>query len=182
MATICFYKQLIKGPKDVCYAFARSNPFPITKLEILRAEGTDEAFEILLQGDARWHVDAYCERHWKGEYPVVPAGYAEQGSFGDPFAGKIRNYTMKERSLLLDLEVYCSAVDSTNLPIAEEEFDEEKKGYTYEEELEDFREEIQNWHFKAGTEVPDDFPEELILTAEEVPAKGHEPQLDEDPR
>lgn len=132
MANICLYKILIKGSKAACYAFIDMMPSYNADKEILREEGTDSEYELVLKGDCKWSVSAYTENI---ENPQ-PLTAEEINNIED---GDHWDKTIKDKSVLLDCEIFCNSKDI-----------DEPTWATYE-------------HYKNGIEIKDECPKELHI-------------------
>ena len=132
MANICLYKIKVKGTKAACYAFIDMMPSYNADKEILSEEGTDDAYELVLRGDCKWSVSAYTE---KMENPQ-PWSQEEISKIED---GDHWDKTLKDKSVLLDCEIFCNSKDIDDSSWA-----------TYE-------------HYNKGVEIRDECPKELHI-------------------
>ena len=132
MANICLYKILIKGSKPACYAFIDMMPSYNADKEILREEGTDEVYELVLRGDCKWSVSAYTNR-MENPQPFTDEEIAkiEDGDHWDK--------TLKDKSILLNCEIFCNSKDIDNSSWAIFE------------------------HYNKGTVIRDECPKELHI-------------------
>ena len=132
MANICLYKILIKGTKSACYAFIDMMPSYNADKEILREEGVDDAYELVLRGDCKWSVSSYTER-MENPQPFTDEEIAaiEDGDHWDK--------TLKDKSVLLNCEIFCNSkdIDDSSWAIFE--------------------------HYNKGTVIRDECPKELHI-------------------
>ena len=132
MANICLYKIKIKGARNACYAFIDMMPSYNADKEILSEEGTDSEYELVLRGDCKWSVSAYTE---KMDNPI-PFTAEEIDKIED---GDHWDKTLKDKSILLDCEIFCNSKDIDDSVWA-----------TYE-------------HYNRGKEIFDECPKELHI-------------------
>lgn len=107
MANYCDYKVIVKGKKNACYAFFGSMSC-VEEKWIVEEGGTDEAYTIQFEGNCKWAVDAYCTP-WDGEFPVIlPEDADEAMAVAEE---KYWYNTVKERSKMFEVEVWCNSAD-----------------------------------------------------------------------
>lgn len=104
MANICMYKIKVKGSRQACYAFINMMPSYSYEKEILDESGTDEDYELILRGDCKWGVSAYTSPM---ENPQ-PFTQEELDAVQD---GDHWDKTLKDKSVLLDCEIFCNSKD-----------------------------------------------------------------------
>lgn len=107
MANYCDYKVIVKGKKNACYAFFGSMSC-VEEKWIVEEDGTDTAYTIQFEGNCKWAVDAYCTP-WDGEFPVIlPEDADEAMAVAEE---KYWYNTVKERSKMFEVEVWCNSAD-----------------------------------------------------------------------
>lgn len=136
MANICEYRVKVKGRKNACYAFLGSMPH-MDYRNVNSEVGSDMEYEMIISGNCKWSVDAYCKK-WDGDFPAdLPADSNE--AYEE--AGKRYCYvTVKERSELFNTEVWCNSCDIDGDP--------DTAVYV---------------HYKNGEPIDDNLPEELVI-------------------
>ena len=104
MANICMYKIKVKGKKQACYAFINMMPSYSYEKEILDESGTEDDYELILRGDCKWSVSSYTSAM---ENPQ-PFTQEELDEIQD---GDHWDKTLKDKSVLLDCEIFCNSKD-----------------------------------------------------------------------
>ena len=132
MANICLYKIKVRGRKRACYALVDMMPLYSWEKEYLSEEGTEDDFELIFLGACKWSVDCYTT---KMKNPV-PFTEEELNAVGD---GDHWDKTLKDKSVLLDCEIWCNSKDIDACGCA-----------CYE-------------HYNRGKEVNDETPKELHI-------------------
>lgn len=107
MANICKYRVIVKGKKNACYAFFGS--MSGGDKEVLKEFGTNDQYTLLFDGECKWSVDSYCNKKWKGEFPVLlPEGADEAYRMaGENYLC----YKVQDRSKMFNVEVFCNSAD-----------------------------------------------------------------------
>lgn len=105
MANICLYKIIVKGTRDACYALVNMMPLYSGEKECIEESGTDQEYSLFFTGDCKWNVDAYTSWDETKTGPYTPEEIANiQDGFG-------WNFPLKQKSLLLDCEIFCNSKD-----------------------------------------------------------------------
>ena len=104
MANICMYKIKVKGRQQACYAFINMMPSYSYEKEILDESGTEDDYELILRGDCKWSVSSYTSAM---ENPQ-PFTQEELNAVQD---GDHWDKTLKDKSVLLDCEIFCNSKD-----------------------------------------------------------------------
>ena len=107
MANICEYRVIVKGRKNACYAFFGSMSCCEEKI-IDDESGSNEDFAMRFHGWCKWDVDCYCTP-WEGEFPVTLPEDFEKAR--DEAEEQYWYNTVKERSKMFDVEVWCNSAD-----------------------------------------------------------------------
>ena len=106
MANICKYHIKVKGAKNACYAlFGGMNVLDDKWIE--EEHGTDSDYTMVFQGDCKWAVDMYTEPYDNPTEIPIPDGSDAAEEFGNDFRG----VTLKDKSKLFHVEVWCNSVD-----------------------------------------------------------------------
>ena len=104
MANICMYKIKVKGRQKACYAFVNMMPSYSYEKEYLEEEGTDEDFTLVLRGDCKWSVSSYTT-------PMTdPKPFTEE-ELDAICDGDHWDKTLRDKSILLDCEIFCNSKD-----------------------------------------------------------------------
>lgn len=104
MANICMYKIKVVGRQRACYAFIDMMPSYSYEKEILEESGTEDNYELILRGDCKWSVSSYTSPM---ENPK-PFTQEELDAVQD---GDHWDKTLKDKSVLLDCEIFCNSKD-----------------------------------------------------------------------
>lgn len=105
MANDCYYKMIVKGKKNACYAFMGGQHRYYQDIE--REEGTNEDYEIMFSGSCKWTVDQYTE-DYTGKTPVEIPDDPEKA---EEEAGNNAGYNIRSRSAMYNVEVMCNSHD-----------------------------------------------------------------------
>ena len=132
MANICLYKIKVKGRQRACYALVDMMPLYSWEKEYLSEEGTEDDFELIFLGACKWAVDSYTS---KMNNPV-PFTDEELNAVQD---GDHWDKTLKDKSVLLDCEIFCNSKDIDD------------PSYAYYE------------HYDRGVAIYDECPKELHI-------------------
>ena len=159
MADICDYRIKVKGPKNACYAFMGSTS-RYDDVDIINEYGSEDNYILVFKGCCKWAIDMYCH-DFEGEKPVVLPNDANEA-----YAQAENLYwyhTVKERSEMFEVEVWCnsgssetfeSAIDdlleSGELTLDDIKENDEFTPYMYE-------------HYNCGNEIFDEMPEEINI-------------------
>lgn len=133
MANICLYKIIVKGTKNACYALVNMMPLYSGEKEYVEENGTDDEYQLLFTGDCKWSVNAYTS--WNNTL-TAPYSPDEIANIQDGFGW---NIPLKQKSMLLNCEIFCNSKDIDDCCRA-----------TYE-------------HYNKGEEVHDECPKELHI-------------------
>lgn len=104
MANICMYKIKVIGRQQACYAFIDMMPSYSYEKEILEESGTEDNYELILKGDCKWSVSSYTS-------PMsnpMPFTQEELDAVQD---GDHWDKTLRDKSVLLDCEIFCNSKD-----------------------------------------------------------------------
>ena len=159
MADICNYKIKVHGRKNACYAFLGSTS-TLDEREIIKEFGDENDYTLIFKGCCKWAIDMYCH-DFKGEKPVVlPRDANEAYAQAEDLYWY---HTVKERSEMFGVEVWCNSGSSETfesaiaeiLELGELTLDDIKENneftpYMYE-------------HYNCGKEIFDDMPEEIDI-------------------
>lgn len=104
MANICLYKILVKGPRRACYALIDMMPLYSWEKEVLREEGSEEAFELVFLGACKWSVKAYTT--WNDNLKAFSAAEIEKIQDGDYW-----DVPVAQKALILGCEIFCNSKD-----------------------------------------------------------------------
>ena len=104
MANICMYKIKVKGTKQACYALVNMMPLYSCEKEYLNEEGTDEDFTLVFSGDCKWSVSSYTS-------PMTNPQPFTQEELDAVSDGDHWDKTLKDKSVLLDCEIFCNSKD-----------------------------------------------------------------------
>lgn len=132
MANICLYKVKVCGKKINCYKLIDMMPLYSWEKDILFEDGTDENFTLIFTGGCKWGVDRYT----KDYKDLLPYTDEEVSKIED---GDGWDYCLKNKSTLLDVDIYCNSKDIDDM------------GYAYYE------------HYNRGVKIKDECPKELHI-------------------
>ena len=104
MANICLYKIKVKGRQRACYALVDMMPLYSWEKEYLSEEGTEDDFTLIFLGACKWGVDCYTSP-MKDPKPFTDE---ELNAVQD---GDHWGVTMRDKSVLLDCEIFCNSKD-----------------------------------------------------------------------
>jgi hypothetical protein len=104
MANICLYKIKVKGRQRACYALVDMMPLYSWEKEYLDEEGTEDDFTLVFLGACKWGVDCYTSP-LKDPKPFTDE---ELNAVQD---GDHWDKTMRDKSILLDCEIFCNSKD-----------------------------------------------------------------------
>lgn len=107
MANICIYKILVKGTKQACEAFVAMMPSYSEGGDIWEESGTDADYTLAFSGDCKWSVDSYCAP-LSDPQPWTPARIQQAIESTD---SSDWYYTIRDKSILLNCEVFCNSKD-----------------------------------------------------------------------
>jgi hypothetical protein len=98
------YKIMVKGRKRACYALVDMMPLYSWEKEFLREEGTNEDYTLVFLGACKWGID----------YRTVPM--ANPVPFTEDELNAVQDgdhwgTTLKDKSVLLDCEIFCNSKD-----------------------------------------------------------------------
>lgn len=132
MANDCYYKMIVRGKKNACYAFMNSQHHYYYAQSIDYEKGTDEDYEIGFSGSCKWSVDQYTD-DYDGETPVeIPEDPEKAKEEAEENAG----YNIKSRSAMYNVEVMCSSQDEFECD--EILYEHYKNGKPYDSEVPEF--------------------------------------------
>lgn len=104
MANICLYKIKVKGTKDACYALINMMPLYSWEKDILFEDGEDDNYALIFTGACKWSTSSYTH-HTDGLVPYTPE-QVKNVQDGDGW-----DICMRDKSLLLDCEIFCNSKD-----------------------------------------------------------------------
>ncbi len=132
MANICLYKVKVKGTKKACYKLVHMMPLYSSEKEYISEEGSDDDFTLVFSGDCKWSV------HYRTtpQKDLVPFTEEEIDKIQD---GDGWEYTLQDKSLLLNCEIFCNSKDIDDVSYA-----------CYD-------------HYNRGVEIFDECPKELHI-------------------
>ena len=104
MANICLYKIKVKGTKDACYALINMMPLYSWEKDILSEEGEDDDYTLIFTGACKWSTSSYTQ-HTDGLVPYTPE-QVKNVQDGDGW-----DICMRDKSLLLNCEIFCNSKD-----------------------------------------------------------------------
>ena len=107
MANICIYKIKVKGRKLACEALMAMMPLFTADIDIFLEEGTEDDYTIGFSGDCKWSVDSYCS-------PLVSPGPWDDARIREAMNKPDASdwyYTIQDKSILLDCEIFCNSKD-----------------------------------------------------------------------
>ena len=104
MANICLYKIKVKGTQRACYALVDMMPLYSWEKEYISEEGTEDDFELVFLGACKWSTSAYTSA-MKDPKPFTKEEL-EAVQDGDHW-----DKTMKDKSILLNCEIFCNSKD-----------------------------------------------------------------------
>ena len=106
MANICRYTVVVKGKQNACYALLGSMN-QLDDSDITEEYGDDDCYTIEFEGECKHSVDAYCSP-WDGDFPVdLPE---DPDDAMDEAAELYSGYTLKDRSRMFGVDVFCSSM------------------------------------------------------------------------
>lgn len=104
MANICLYKIKVRGRQRACYALVDMMPLYSWEKEMLSEEGTEEDFTLVFLGACKWSV-----KYGTSAIPnIAPFTDAELEAVAD---GDHWDTTMRDKSILLGVEIWCNSKD-----------------------------------------------------------------------
>lgn len=107
MANVCLYKIKVKGTQKACYALVNMMPLYSGEKEYISEEGTETDFTLVFQGDCKWAVDSYTQ-------PMTnPVAFTEE-ELDQVQDGDHWGVTLKDKSILLNCEIFCNSKDIEN--------------------------------------------------------------------
>lgn len=105
MANVCKYAVKVKGSPAACDAVDRIFPFYSGEVELYSGkDDTETEATIIMVADCKWSLDAYTRNHQN----VKPLTEEE---LEDVEWGQYDSYTLAEKSLLLNCELWCVSQD-----------------------------------------------------------------------
>ena len=104
MANICLYKIKVKGRKKACYAMVNMMPLYSWEKEYVSEDGTDDDFELIFSGACKWGTSAYTSPMTN----PMPFTDEELNAVQD---GDHWDKTLRDKSILLDCEIFCNSKD-----------------------------------------------------------------------
>ena len=104
MANICLYKIKVKGRQQACYALVNMMPLYSSEKDYLLEEGTEDDFTLVFTGDCKWAVDCYTS-------PMKDPKPFTQEELDAVNDGDHWDKTLKDKSILLDCEIFCNSKD-----------------------------------------------------------------------
>ncbi|MBR4026089.1 MAG: hypothetical protein IKJ01_00840 [Lachnospiraceae bacterium] len=104
MANICLYKIKVKGTQTACHKLVHMMPLYSWEKEELYSEGTESDFTLIFLGACKWSVDCYTEK----VKDIKPFTEEELNKIED---GDGWNYTLQDKSILLNCEIFCNSKD-----------------------------------------------------------------------
>ena len=143
MANICLYKVMVKGRKKVCYKLVDMMPLYSSEKILLREEGTDEDFTLVFSGDCKWAVNCYT-------VPLENPAPLREEEIDEIEDGRYWGVNLREKSILLDCEIFCNSKDIDDISYADYE------------------------HYDKGKIIHDECPKELHIK------RGRDYDTDED--
>lgn len=163
MANICDYKIIVKGKKERCEKLVEMMN-SCDEMCIVYTEQKKDEYELCFEGSCKWSVDCYCDSH-RIRYPFLD----EEIPY--VIGSDYRNYTLRDKSKLLDVNVTCVAHD-------EDDYFERQiwySGFASQNEK-------MKWKNKLAQQPPRSIDPKLILRAnmikvEEIPEPDPEPDL-----
>lgn len=104
MANICLYKIKVKGRSKACYALVNMMPLYSWEKEYISEEGTEDDFTLVFLGACKWGTSAYTS-------PISnPKPFTEE-ELDAVEDGDHWDKTLKDKSILLDCEIFCNSKD-----------------------------------------------------------------------
>lgn len=129
MANICYYEIHARGPKRNVLDLGCMIPDYSGDKEILYANGTEDDYLLWFKGDCKWELDAYC-----GENPNVTYEPDEDDDIDDDdlksyfenFFDKEMYIPMRQKSEILQIEIFALSVDSGGFFVNIDHYDKGK--------------------------------------------------------
>ena len=104
MANICLYKIKVKGRSKACYALVNMMPLYSWEKEYISEEGTEDDFTLVFLGACKWGTSAYTSPMSNPKpFTEEELDAVEDGDHWDK--------TLKDKSILLDCEIFCNSKD-----------------------------------------------------------------------
>lgn len=104
MANICRYKIMVKGRKQACYTLVNMMPSYSYEKEYLLEEGSEDDFTLIFIGDCKWSVSSYTSPMPNPKpFTREELDAVEDGDHWDK--------TLRDKSILLDVDIYCNSKD-----------------------------------------------------------------------
>lgn len=152
------YKIMVKGLRNACYAFmgsTRSIDEPKIISEIVNNKETIIVFCV-----SRYYpIDMYCQNFTGNKLIALPD---DKDLAFQEAKNKYRNYTLKERSEIFKVEVWCNggSTEVCDNAIANALYDgdiklEDLKDYTFNPYIYE--------HYNCGNSIYDKIPEEIVM-------------------
>ena len=107
MANYCYYKCIVKGPKNACYAVFGSMSCVDDYKEIISEEGTDEDYSLRFVGSCKWSVDFNCAERENTKPFDLPMDIDLARKFGED-NWYIPQY---QKPFLFGIEFLCNSAD-----------------------------------------------------------------------
>lgn len=152
------YKIKVKGPRNACYAFMGSTK-SINEPTIISEIVNDKETIIVFCVDSYYPIDMYCH-DFKGNKPVVLPDGADI-AFQEA-KHKYLHYSIKERSEMFDIEVWCNggSTEVCDNAIAGALYDgdivlEDLKDYTFDPYIYE--------HHNCGNTIYDKMPKDIAM-------------------
>ena len=152
------YKIMVKGLRNACYAFMGSTK-SIDEPKIISEIVNDKETIIVFCVTNHFPIDMYC-KDFTGDKPVTLSD--DKDVAFQEAKNKYRNYTLKERSEIFKVEVWCNggSTEVCDNAIAGALYDgdiklEDLKDYTFDPYIYE--------HYNCGKSIHDKMPDDIVM-------------------